>query len=350
MRQTFIGVHPLRRWLLLPSAGLAALGCPPSEPGRLRAPSGTSELDAGRASPPSIVAQTVARDVGPEQGAVGTVADAGAAPAIPTTTDASPQAVPLPASDADCPAVSTCPAGMSRVPGGASRHGWYLCSFCLDLTEVTVAAYERCVHAGVCAEPDAYDAKDAWRWLCNWKHPEGRANHPVNGVSLNDARTYCAWVHRRLPTGTERAWAAGGGDEHRPFPWGSLPPAPALLNGCGLECLDEMVAHGQLLWPDYIGRDAFPRTAPVGSFAKGAARWGQLDMSGNVAEYIDDEFPSACGGNFFTRTVQGKALDAFRSDACQATTPADRSPLDGIRCASEGHPIRRDAFLRPLAP
>ena len=33
---------------------------------------------------------------------------------------------------------------MALVSGGTSAQGWYVCPFCLDRTEVTVAAYAAC--------------------------------------------------------------------------------------------------------------------------------------------------------------------------------------------------------------
>jgi sulfatase modifying factor 1 len=153
-------------------------------------------------------------------------------------------------------------------------HEVTLSPYAIDRTEVTVAAYARCVAAGAC-DPPGFTLGDA-RF--------DRPDFPVTYVRWEDASAYCAWAGGRLPTEAEWEFAARGPAE-RVFPWGNL-YNPHLAN------------HGALASDATDATDGYVGLAPVGSFPDGATPLGILDMAGNVAEYVADLYDTADEGGF----------------------------------------------------
>ncbi|MGJ3241464.1 MAG: formylglycine-generating enzyme family protein [Opitutales bacterium] len=159
---------------------------------------------------------------------------------------------------------------------------------------------------------------DAFDWAPNgdtWQDPGYAQNgdHPVVGVSLKDARAFCAWLTRhdhatgdlpetheyRLPTDREWSRAAGLAEEtgdtpearlfhsEAAYPWGETWPPPA---GYGNYAGEESQPGKPSWWGTIPGgyADAFPRTAPVGSFPPN--EHGFYDLSGNVWEWVDTPY------------------------------------------------------------
>ena len=119
----------------------------------------------------------------------------------------------VPASSAvTAPPAATCPPGMKPIPGGEfymgsdekdaepnekPPHMVKLAPYCLDEHEVTVAKYKACSDRGAClraAKENEWEGitplhRKIYDPLCNVVDPVGRANHPVNCVNWEQART-----------------------------------------------------------------------------------------------------------------------------------------------------------------
>jgi formylglycine-generating enzyme required for sulfatase activity len=164
--------------------------------------------------------------------------------------------------------------------------------------------------------------------------PDSHDERPMNCLSWPLAFAFCAWDDARLPTEAEWAFAAAGGAEQRPYPWGNAAPdAERASFGCnargGSDCVLEDVLS-------------------VGQLPKGAGRWRHLDLAGNAGEWVLDsatEYPLPCddcaalGATFGDRTYRGGTFDdlaANLANGVRGDGPATARGRDiGVRCARD---------------
>lgn len=215
------------------------------------------------------------------------------------------------------------PGGNLPAVGGEARSA-VVQPFCMDKTEVTVAAYEACVRAGKCTSAGDQQSglSAATGERCNRGVP-GREQHPINCVDWSQANAYCEAVGARLPTEEEWEWAARGGDKGSRFPWGDGAPG------------------GNVCWG--TGRK---ETCPAGSHPDGDNPWGVHDLAGNVDEWTSSVFKEG------QPTVGGSGGKVVRGGSYSASgvAPASRLTASESRGEKPTNKLWRTGFRCVTAP
>jgi formylglycine-generating enzyme required for sulfatase activity len=166
-------------------------------------------------------------------------------------------------------------------------HAVMLDSFWIDKTEVTNTMYSQCVRSGKCSRPNLTGSFEDQKTPLNYFDDQKFKDHPIVFVSWNDAKNYCSWAGRRLPTEAEWEKAAIWDSilkQQRVYPWGNE-------FDCKMGNYDDEIELDASLMPGTPPNcDGFARSSPVGSFPQGKSPYGALDMGGNVWEWVNDAF------------------------------------------------------------
>ncbi|MCP4868809.1 MAG: SUMF1/EgtB/PvdO family nonheme iron enzyme [Proteobacteria bacterium] len=188
-----------------------------------------------------------------------------------------------------------------------------------------------------------------WQVSCpDWGGPaDGQTgSHPAVRVTWELAGGWCAAQGWRLPAEAEWALAARG-PRGRTYPWGNK----FVAGSANYE-------HNVL---DEVADDGHERTAPVGSFRKGATPEGVHDLSGNVSEWTADcwledlrskeGWEAHAAGDCSTRTARGGSwrdgLDqqtALRRSQARPGLPSEKI---GFRCVRDQASGDRDQAGSP---
>ena len=231
---------------------------------------------------------------------------------------------------------------------GEARH---VRAFYLDKYEATVGRFRAWVAAGQpvpqigdvlhedgeghqLAWPKNAKVQDAahlegWKRYDTWTG--GDDKRPKNNITWFTAAAFCRWDGGRLPTDVEWTRASRGGEEDRPYPWGTDDPSPELAV---YNCLGD--GDGQCSLKDIL---------QVGSKPKGAGRWGHFDLAGSMFEWTTspgrlagaDPTEKARGGGFcYIGGVDRRASTALRPAVFRDDSPNTQSHMTGVRCAYDG--------------
>ncbi len=233
--------------------------------------------------------------------------------------------------------VDSAPADMVRVPGTQVVVGGELVmldDFFLSRYEVTNGEFQDFVDAG------GYQRRDLWRHdfvldgetidresamarfvdrsarpgPSTWeggRYPDGKADHPVTGISWYEAAAYARFAGRELPT--VHHWTRA-------------------------------LAQGNVSWLLPASNLVAEDTAPVGEF-NGVGWTGTYDMAGNAREWVfnaigEDRIILGGGFNDQIYVVQESVLDR------NSITPFDRSVTNGLRLMQEAMESTTMAILR----
>ncbi len=176
-----------------------------------------------------------------------------------------------------------------QIPEGKveiSGHGTFdVPTFAIAKYPVTVAQYTLFI------EDKGYAVKEFWTqagW--DWKQENNitlprfwgekdyerffKPTHPIIGVSWYEAMAFCGWLSEKtgdkMTLPTEQQWQrAAQGDDGRAYPWGNGFDAKRCNSSVGTK------SSG---------------TTPVTQYPNGASPYGVLDMSGNVWEWMLNEY------------------------------------------------------------
>ncbi|MAT96127.1 MAG: hypothetical protein CL608_03205 [Anaerolineaceae bacterium] len=212
--------------------------------------------------------------------------------------------------------------GMVQIPGGTYTIGADLSGsqyaepqqvtlepFWLDRFEVSNSQYAAFLAENDVAPPSNWSGETP---------PVGEDDHPVRGLTWENANDYCAWQNKRLPTEAEWEVAARGAQSLL-FPWGDSQTSVNLPSD---------------------------NTYASGSIPPNRSSFGVFDMAGNVWEWVDEPYTAVPDGQ---QVARGGAFDFLKDMAYRLQGNPNLPTMiasTGVRCAAtEVEAVPDDAIV-----
>jgi len=191
---------------------------------------------------------------------------------------------------------------------------------------VTLPAYKIDKYAVSNAQYARFVAATGHRPPSNWKNGkirEGDLLKPVTLVDWYDAAAYAKWAGKRLPTEAEFE-KAGRGTDGRRWPWGNR-MEPERLN-------------------TYYNVGS---ATDVNAYPSGASPYGVMGLSGNIDEWVADDFAAYQGSDAPADLFQGKVGRAVNAQD-QAMKVVELMPVQQRYKVLRGGSWKGDPFSTAL--
>lgn len=192
--------------------------------------------------------------------------------------------------------------------------------------QVKLPAYRIDKYAVTNAQYARFVAATGHRPPSSWKQqriPEGELLRPVTLVSWYDAVAYAKWAGKRLPTEAEFE-KAGRGTDGRRWPWG---------NQMNPERLNTYYNVGS--------------ATDVTSYENGKSPYGVMGLSGNVDEWVQNDFAPYPGSDAPATLFQGK-VGRVNSAKDQSMKVVDLMPVKASYKVLRGGSWKSDPFSSAL--
>ena len=213
-------------------------------------------------------------------------------------------------------------------------------SFYIDQFPVTNEEYYQFIRE------TEYYPNDSYNFLKHWKHGKPQKADrmkPVIYISYEDAKAYCVWAHKRLPTELEWQYAAQT-DEMWPWPWTS---EDTIQRENEFVTNTLTVSRLKGVGDDYCnpGNGILD---PVGKYQKGLNPLGISDLVGSVWQLTNDLYDNGSnnfvilkGGSYFNPGsswwyVQGGPRPLhYRQMLLRVSRGFERNATVGFRCVKD---------------